>query len=419
VRGGKPVRHLQFVSVPEFLASVESIVDSFSDPRDPAKPGFPLDTIADLYADFLQNIIAVDIFFGSCVLFVPAEIAIDLKSVCGYSGYVHSCGKCLFIRNIHKARKDLLFEKLSTHFQQNPDTYFRFIAYGHEDFPTDKHHASDLRDGLDDVMVFVEKYFIGAEPLVTVLRDIKDTFKNNVYVPEPLQRSKTSSEPQRPAKTLWLILDHRPAADIRQKGEDKFFLCYEQEYKNDNPLHLFDENKPAWTDHTTLPHTLAAAMINITKPWWPQQGLLTIGDPFVGTGTTLLEALKYEADGEYSDGSALVQTLVGDNLEFFSLDNDKLQELADNLGEAKARFWVSEPKRRGSVNDLQSQIDWARTRFKALFNDEGDLSHEFSEDDRLAFEQGTLLSRFLLYVAMRTERRHVAGFIRGDGFVEQ
>ena len=55
----------------------------------------------------------------------------------------------------------------------------------------------------------------------------------------------------------------RPVASSK-----RFLICYKQEFRNENPFHIFDENKPAWVSHTTAPHALTAAMLNIARPFY-------------------------------------------------------------------------------------------------------------------------------------------------------
>src|SRR5581483_7858763 len=115
---------------------------------------------------------------------------------------------------------------------------------------------------------------------------------------------------------------------------ERFYHCYEQEFKNSSPFHPFDENKPAWRAHTTLPHTLTAAMINIALPY---RGSSTVNlcDPFVGSGTTVIEAAKYPYIAPTgSDNDPLVPQLAFDNAEFFGLDAAELRGLLGDLGRA-------------------------------------------------------------------------------------
>jgi 16S rRNA G966 N2-methylase RsmD len=119
-------------------------------------------------------------------------------------------------------------------------------------------------------------------------------------------------------------------------GDERYYIVYEQEYKNENIFILFDELKPGWIAPTTLPHSLATAMFNITRPYWPNIVKITIVDPFGGSGTTYLESIKYgnKIDFYSSDLNFIYEIVVKDNLRFFSLDEDELKafiEFADKF----------------------------------------------------------------------------------------
>jgi len=114
-------------------------------------------------------------------------------------------------------------------------------------------------------------------------------------------------------------------SDIRKDSkfpdDRKLFIIYEQLYKNENPYHWFDENKPGWVSHTTLPHSLCSAMLNLTRPWWPSDRRVEICDPFGGSGATYLEAKKFEdASVLSSDLSFLATKAAKDNVEIFTKD---------------------------------------------------------------------------------------------------
>ena len=241
-----PVRDLQFLSVQEFISSVQSIVESYisSGPADDA-----LDHIASLYADLLRDIVVIDLFFGSCAVFMPHNLSLDRCSVCAHSGYIHSCGPSLLNRNISKATKDEFFATIENFLRNRTDLQLpvRFIVYAHEDYtPHDRRLSSELRRGLDDVKIFLDKYYIGNESLVSVLKDLRKQFAGRLEVPEHDHYKKLVEDDEIRGKvpgsvrTIWLLVDRRPGHELRHPSDRQYFLCYFQEYRNENSLLIFD-----------------------------------------------------------------------------------------------------------------------------------------------------------------------------------
>jgi tRNA G10 N-methylase Trm11 len=218
-----------------------------------------------------------------------------------------------------------------------------FRPYSHEDFTYfDRGQQHDLRFGLDDVKLYTQKYFIGDTRLVSVIEEMrtKAEFADKLVIPEPGDYHNDpeliAAECKRggfdPSHSLFLVMDHSLDDEGTHRGDLHFIICYDQKLVNENPFHLFDENKPAWADHTTLPHTLAGAMINITRPYWPKDGKVSVCDCFVGSGTTLLEASKFD-DTECAgvDLEPIGPQLVHDNIEFFSASAAEVRETFDSL----------------------------------------------------------------------------------------
>ena len=366
----------------------------------------------------------VDCFWGSCAVFLPPPIELDLAQVCGYSGYVHSCGRNVFIRNFRKIQREHFELALDKYVEEQRQNGIRvqLVFYGHEDFTKkDRLQATSLRDGLDDVKVYVDKYYMGSETRSHALKRIQERFGDRVEIPGPdFYDPSPEAEweaPNASVKTLWLVADHAIGPGPRQKSDKQYFICYEQNYLNRNPLHWFEENKPAWIEHTTLPHTLAGAMLNVTRPWWPKDNVV-IADPFVGTGTTLFEAAKYsQTTCICSDGLEIVETIVGDNLYFFSLDHDSLkrtEHILNNLQEYGFRRPRQGPSREDDpVRAFQEDYDWAMEMLKELLPNPASSVLQITESAAKRFAGGRFSARLLLYIALRADRRHFAAIERG------
>ena len=302
------------------------------------------------------------------------------------------------------------------------DAYTRpmfFSVYAHEDFTEfDRKDAGNLRGGLDDVKVFVEKFYMGSERLVDVLKKLAAIHPEQLEIAEPNDfreehksfRSRSDADHER---TMWLVVDHPLSKDCPRGSKERFYLCYEQLYKNANPFHILDENKPAWVAHTTIPHTLVGAMINITRPFWPASKV-TIGDPFVGTGTIALELLKYDnVEFVGTDKAELAPLLFKDNLWFFSASAKALQLYIDGLSAYNSA--VVAPKN-------FAEIDPVKEAFQTALNAFDDAGKQFRGD---AFEPSSAfvkqfgrmsrMTRLFFYVLLRTKVRYIGTFSRAGG----
>jgi 16S rRNA G966 N2-methylase RsmD len=223
--------------------------------------------------------------------------------------------------------------------------------------------------------------------------------------------------------SIWLIGD-RSVAPLNplNPGNERYYICYQQLFKNENPFYLFDENKPAWKSHTTMPHSLTAALINATRP---HQLGTKITDPFGGTGTTWFEAkrLGLPAAVSCSDLSPVLRILIQDNLEFFLLSERQLQSLH---GQLKV---LLDAIRRDGANDRQASLQWgsllddsssmapynSAIRLLATLRREQpneEQEFDFSTDFVDQLSANSFLTRIVFYVVLRAELRYQGGFKR-------
>jgi tRNA G10 N-methylase Trm11 len=340
--------NISFLSVEGYKQELVHIAESFEHRATRShKTYYKVD---EQYGFLIRNLAAIDVLFGSCIVYLPPGLKIDLKAICSRSGYIHSCGRNVYIRNIYKSNKMEMFRHIKIYLKRfHPGKCLLFRPFSHEDFTGyDRNQKDDLKSGLDDVKLSIYKYFVGEERLADVIESMRSYFRKELVLPMPgdyhrnvftinddKKRKKSNFESH---NCLFLVMDHSTQVSEQSngtqiRGDRHFIICYDQECVNENPFHLFDENKPAWFDHTTLPHTLAGAMINISRPFWPQKnGPVAVCDCFVGSGTTILEAGKF--DGVVCCGldfEPISQLLVEDNLEFFSLTSDELRRYDQEL----------------------------------------------------------------------------------------
>src|SRR5205807_727496 len=77
---------------------------------------------------------------------------------------------------------------------------------------------------------------------------------------------------------------------------------------------------------------LISAMINLTGATRPRKESLILSDPFVGSGTTWLEAMKLnDTIVTCTDKTPFAQIMANDNLEFFCLPPKTLRKVKDDL----------------------------------------------------------------------------------------
>jgi hypothetical protein len=128
--------------------TINSLLDEDESKREQMIKGFAVN-----YSDAFSRTAAIDLFYCSCAVFLPPGIDINLEKLCAQSGYVHSAGYSIYIRNIKKARKHDLIQSITSYLQtsgaQRP---IPFVVYSHEDFDGYDDGASDqIRRGIDSL----------------------------------------------------------------------------------------------------------------------------------------------------------------------------------------------------------------------------------------------------------------------------
>ncbi len=408
--------NLQILSRREFNAAIAGMVAAL-------RANTPTDTanrMLQLYGDILQHLVIVEPYFSSCNVFLPPGLSLKAEAVCAQSGYIHSCGRNIWTRNTRKAEPAEFFRNLKRYLRTRRGARLPlyFSVYAHEDFSRYDRDDEAPQDGLDDVKLYVEKFFLGDESLVSVLQRMRDAFGDHLVTPSPGDYRVRRSELQRGtlvdrSRSLWLIVDRSIAADGRRPGDTQYFICYEQKCKNENPFHLFDENKPAWVSHTTIPHTLMGALINITRPDWPE-GEVRFADPFVGTGTSVLELCKeprVEVAG--SDISTMTSLMFEDNAALFGASRTELKRLRREVRRLKRLLeHVSAGGSEAVEDELLKGYEEA-SDFVLAYREEGELEAvDFDERAEEALRGRTREGRLLVYLALRALIRSGLAFRR-------
>lgn len=426
------VRTIQFVSTGDFISRVQALWEAVpivggSDHRVGRAEWF-----AKTYAHLLYHAVVIDSFFGSSSVHLPPHLDAHLSIICGLSGYIHSCGRNVFVRNVSKARPSHFQTAMSRYLERyGPAQHERlfFSVYAHEDFSdVDRPRAALWKDGLDDVKIHIDKAHMSDKTMVDVVRHLRSEFEDRLEVAEPDNfRRKLDVCRER---TLWLVSDFGIQRLIGESGEERlararrrYYICYDQLFDNKNPFHVFDENKPAWVAHTTIPHTLMGAMINVTLPDWQAKNA-RIADPFVGSGTTWIEAWKFpEVQVVAGDKSEIAVAAAGDNALFFSLPIEDLRQLgvmisavAEQVEEPAAsssrmpRF--KQAKQRRVLELSQRVMAW-----EGLDVSDSSVGAELSSEHDFT-------ARIIFYIVLRAHRRHLQALKRSelawaDAFVKE
>lgn len=421
---GKAVSDLQFLSPPEFYTAIREIVESF--PHKETNPKSKYELIADLYYSLLSRHIVVDSFFGSCAVFVPPSLEIDLPLICANSGYIHSCGTNIFTRKIDKTKKEDFFQAIERHLttreQKNQNNPVLFTVYAHEDFANEKPEKKEyLGDGLDDVKVYIEKFYMDAVRLVDVVEEMREEFKDKIIIPpsstapsDTRRRILNSEINGDPYSTIWLLVDYSISKDLKQRGDDRFYICYEQMYINESPFHFFDENKTAWLSHTTIPHSLLSAMLNITGLSRQHENDFVLADPFGGTGTTLLEAIKLKnVTTKCTDIEPIAPLMAEDNLDFFCKPIEEIDWLMTKLEELEDH--LLKETRLSAMADILKVYRTAVDFFESLNIEQGESYAEKLNQDVVAkLREMSFRERFLFYIVLRTIGRSSIAIQRGS-----
>ncbi len=415
---------LAFVSPQDFRGVIKDIVDTF------------YNTSSDIagsnkfmerhYGAMLNNIAVLDALYGSCVVFLPPGVEIDVASVCALSGYIHSYGPNIYIRNIYKSSKDRFFARLDNYLsdpiRQGRKILFR--PYSHEDFTeNDTNYRSALKSGLDDVKILAQKSFLGNERIADIVEQMRDRYSGKLVIPFPGDSSTDArfigeqrADPFFDSDhCLFLIIDHSiEPGPASARGNRHFIICYDQQNINSNPFHLFDENKPAWFDHTTLPHTLAGAMINISRPFWPKKkhdDPIRLCDCFVGSGTTLFEIRKF--DGVQCTGldyEPISKLLVRDNATIFSESSDHLHNYVQRLSSLCKYLSIPEPTKRTDIEKWSAEKAVLETanQLCAVWKEahRQRMSPESTDELVRRSEETDVFGRLAFYTRLKVERRY-------------
>ena len=224
----------------------------------------------DVYLSLFGSTIMLDRLYSSCAVYAPPDLVFDIQQICAESGYVHSCGRHIYTESLQNADADDFTSALGRYLDRSaPDSAKVFLAaYASEDDP---HEVATRWRGLPGRRkeAPVLRTYCGAKNIAQLLTTLQASLEN-VYVAAPgdyrAERKAFAKEPNADvSRTIWILQDHGSVNPPGGAMSPRYLVCYAQEWANVNPVYLLDEEKPAWVAQNTLPHTLAAALTNITR----------------------------------------------------------------------------------------------------------------------------------------------------------
>lgn len=393
-----------------FSELIESVLQSRSTDSDHS-----IEDFVDSHYQIFKHTVSVDLFFNSCSVFLPPGIDIDLSSVVFESGYIHSAGFSVYIRNIKKANKVQFKDNVKRELEVINDKV-PFVVYSHEDFSDfDKDSNDQIDKGIDQCKIYIDKMNMGSHRLAQVIDDLANESPFREKLISPIPGNYKEKHQFKSPISFWLISDRSVSGgSIKYPGQSRFYICYKQVYKNESHYYYFDENKPAWKSHTTLPHSLTAALINSCRPF---DSGIKMSDPFGGTSTTWLEAKRIfaEIDCSTSDWSNIISLLLEDNLNFFSLDYKDLRGILNMIKNVKEKIEDNDAYSYDLFDgDFKSSYQLARDLINELKKEfpkeENEFEFSLSFVDKL--EQMPFVTRIIFYIALRSTLRYNSSFKR-------
>jgi len=295
-------------------------------------------TILSAFFSLAVYSVVVDFFECSAAIFPAPGLAVDFETLLRQSGYIHSIGKTIYLRNVRKTSVMEIQHNLAEHiFNEVPvddDSKVPFCLYCNEifdDYQT-RGENEDIAGGIENLKFRSEKFFFGGRPIYSfrdaLLRDPIISEKVEFIGSGSSYREQISQINNRHPGTIWLYRDQK-----RGETDENFFICYHQTIVNADTFLQADEDKPAWLGPVTLPQSLASAMLSLTRPYFDLSDSPVIIDPFLGSGTTLFEAFKMFNAPDFWGGdiNPATKQAVFDNATLLAGESDIISKVLDSI----------------------------------------------------------------------------------------
>ncbi|MEQ9241718.1 hypothetical protein [Roseovarius indicus] len=303
-----------------------------------------IDELVHHYGEFFSRTVLVDFYFTSACVHIPPDISTNIFSVVAASGYIHSSGQKVYIRNVNKTSDLELTEAIKATCKVTDKRKLYIVPYANEFFDEhDKTSPYSARNGLDGLKFRLRKHYIGRFDFISYLDTLRRELAGAVHIYDgsvdfTKARDRAVKEFEcDPRWSLWITVDSDilPTNDeiaIKQ-GIQRYQIAYLQCVKNENEFLHFKERKPGWTAPITYPHSLSASMVNLCVSHLNGNGRYRVVDPFCGTGTTLFDATLRLGDlcflGLDRDHAFFRQVVT--NYEFMSLSPQSRTKLRHGI----------------------------------------------------------------------------------------
>lgn len=358
-----------FLSDEQYTNYIGSLFKSILPAERPADLNQVIENTADAITQFhgaiLRNTISIDRFYTSSLIHIPRSLKVNMRAVVAQSGYIQSAGYSIYARRAEKADQIDIEKNIQEFLIAYPVGRYYFIPFAHEIFAPyqNKDISVSIRNGLDGVQFQLRKQYVSGQPVNDIIRGLAVTLSHRIHFAKGgmnYNLEKNDAEVEL-SMTMFMLYDNRPV--LTSEGTyapsvGNYLIIYAQYQANGSQFITFKERKPAWVGPITLPHTLSASMINITR-----EGVDTdvdrsplIVDPFCGTGTSLIDAaVRFEGARIVGfDRNPAMPCVVRDNLSFFALStaqfNDLKTEITDIVKALEARINSSEASKLPSLD---------------------------------------------------------------------
>ncbi|RED37695.1 putative RNA methylase family UPF0020 [Rhodopseudomonas thermotolerans] len=309
--------------------------------------------ISGIHGASLRGLIILDAYHSTCAVAISKDLEIDTASIVGRSGYIHSAGQLLYIRNAAKFEASACIVSLRRYHASISEASgssgrLPFFLMANEHLDPYDHSRPDAGGGSGIVQTRIpkDKYFIGGQPAgdfwdaILLDRDLARIVSPMPGEEDPHTEIRDFEKNNQRLNDHCLFLLRDFGIDERGSRSNKqYLILYARQFRNSSPFVIFDESKPGWYAPVTAPHTLTAAMLNLCLPnlmGRQRDRPLVVCDPFVGSGTSILEAHKLPGSVRFIAGdlSKPAQFARNDNLLFFSLpqkDQENDDDCKNNL----------------------------------------------------------------------------------------
>ena len=297
------------------------------------------ENLMKFHLDFFINTTAVSYYHSSFVAHIPRTLRFDLVQIVGESGYIHSVGRQVYVSKADNSSEGVLIQNLVEYAEKFSKGKKLYAApYCSEFFANEGEITSySMGNGLGQNKLSGRKHYVGNENILDFFAELGTG--NSFMVPGSdnyFNERGNNSEEVTPDTSIFLFVDHGLGYSKTDrkltKSDDIYYICYAQLLKFGNKFAVMKERKPGWTGPVTIPHTLSAAIVNVSRDKLESSRNVSnhpmVFDPFCGSSTFLLDAAVRMPNARLVgfDRQPLFHIMNEENFSFFS-SGDRTSEL--------------------------------------------------------------------------------------------